>query len=214
MATAINVDKATLTGPEARAVFPDAMTLREARARHFARAGFDEQTYVESWVKLPVGPFTVVMPNLGARKEAVKVHDLNHVVTGYGTDWKGEFEISAFEIGMGTGRYWFGWFIDVGGLAAGLLRAPSETLRAYARGRRAHDSTYRHIDRWSDSVLDETVGSLRARLQLVDDAVPTASEKRAAFGLAAVGLVLHVGLPLLAVVGTAAAVVAVVDAVR
>lgn len=197
----------SMTADETRAVYKDEMTLREARAAYFARTGFDDTTYVEAWVKLPVGPFHFYMPNFAARKEAVKVHDLNHIVGGYGTDWRGEFEISAFEIGMGTGRYWFGWFLDVGGLAAGLLKSPTTTLNAFARGRRAKSSVYHHVDKWDDRVLDGTVGALREALQLEDAPVATAAEKRAAYGWAAVGVTLHALLPLAFFVGVVAAVV-------
>jgi len=200
----------SMTADETRAVYRDDMTLREARQRYFERNGFDDTTYVESWVKLPFGPFHIYMPNFPARKEAVKVHDLNHLVGGYGTDWRGEFEISAFEIGMGTGRYWFGWFLDVGGLAGGLLLSPTTTLSAFARGRRAKSSVYRHVDVWDEAFLDTTVGALRANLALDDAPVATAAEKRAAFAWAAVGLLLHGVLPLLAFVAVVAGVVAVV----
>ncbi len=197
----------TMSADETRAVYKDEMTLREARAAYFKRTGFDDTTYVESWVKLPVGPLNLYMPNFDARKEAVKIHDLNHIVGGYGTDWKGEFEISAFEIGMGTGRYWFGWFLDVGGVAGGLLLSPRATLNAFARGRRAKSSVYRHVVKWDDSVLDGTVGALRDALQLEDAPNATAAEKRAAVGWAAVGVTLHLLLPLCAVVGVVAAIV-------
>lgn len=196
----------TMTADETRAVYTDDMTLREARAAYFARTGFDDTTYVEPWVKLPVGPFSVFMPNFPARKEAVKVHDLNHIVGGYGTDWKGEFEISAFEIGMGTGRYWFGWFLDVGGVAGGLLLSPQTTLNAFARGRRAKHSVYRHVDKWDDKILDGTVGALRAKLQLEDAPVATDAEKRAAYLWAFVGVLLHAVVPLLGLVGVIAAI--------
>ena len=200
----------SMSAPETRVAYPDELSLRQARAAYFARTGFDDTTYVEPWVKLPAGPFTVVMPNLAPRKAAVKIHDLNHILTGYGTDWQGEFEISAFEIGMGTGRYWFGWFLDVGGLAAGLLRFREPTLRAFARGRRTQRSVYREVPDFTDAVLDQTVGALRERVRIPDDAVPTAADQRAALGWGLVGMALHIGLPLL---GLAAIVAAIVVAV-
>ncbi|MDP2340265.1 MAG: hypothetical protein Q8O67_04855 [Deltaproteobacteria bacterium] len=190
----------TMNAAETRAAYPDSMTLREARTAYFARTGFDDKTYVESWVKLPVGPFSIYMPNFQPRKEAVKIHDLNHILGGYGTSWQGEFEISAFEIGMGTGRYWFGWFLDVGGVAAGLLRFREPTLQAFARGRRTARSCYREIPELTDAILDgTTVGELRERVQVPDDATPTPADKRAALGWGVVGAVLH-GAPLWAFV--------------
>lgn len=201
----------TLSPDEARDVYPDDVTLREARARYFQRTGFDDATYSDTWVKLPIGPITVAFPNIRPRKEAVRIHDLNHLVTGYGTDWEGEFSISAYELGMGMGRYWFGWFLNAGGVAGGLLRAPRKTFAAYARGRATSSSSYREIPQWDEAVLDWTVGDLRRRVAL-QDAVPvqTADVVKVLLNAAA-GVVLHLG-PV--VVGIAAVVLGVVTLLR
>jgi len=195
---------ASLSPAETRSLYPDALSLREARSRYFAHNGFDEETYVEPFVRIPVGPVAVYLPNLSSRKRAVKVHDLNHLVSGYGTDWQGEFEESAFELGTGMGGYWFGWFINVGGLAAGLVRSRERTLRAFARGRRARGSIYRHIARWSEELLDRPVSTLREVVAADEDGDVTADDKRAAFALGAVGVLLHAGVPVLAFGGIVA----------
>ncbi len=193
---------ATMTAAEGRAYYLDKMTLREARTAYFARTGFDDGTYVDTWVKLPVGPIHVYMPNVGPRREAVKIHDINHIVGGFGTDWQGEFEISAFELGMGTGRYWVGWFLGVGGVALGLLRCRDPVRRAFARGRRTKASIYREIPDLTDAVLDgTTVGALRERVQIPDEATPTPEDDAALKRLAVMGVLLHVVLPLLGFVG-------------
>ena len=160
-----------LSPDEARALYPDDITMREARRRYFERTGFDDATYTAPWMTLPVGPFTVPLPNLAPRKAAVRVHDLNHVLTGYGTDWHGEFSISAFELGMGVGGYGAAWMLDAGGVAAGLLRWPADLLAAFARGRATRRSLYLLLPRWDEAVLDKTVGEVRA-LVGVQDAAP------------------------------------------
>lgn len=198
---------ASISVDETRRIYPDAMRVRDARARYFERNGFDETTYIEPFVRIPFGPVAVYMPNIAARREAVKVHDLHHLVTGYGTDWPGEFEESAFELGAGIGRYWFGWFINVGGVTGGVLKNREQVMQAFARGRRAKRSLYHHVDRWNDAVLDDTVGSLREVMQLDDAPVVTAADRRAVWALAVVGLFAHLLLPLAAVVGVAAAIV-------
>jgi hypothetical protein len=198
----------TLSPAETRVVFPDDMTLREGRARYFARSGFDDRTYVEPWVRLPMGPVPVVLPNLAPRKRAVKVHDLNHVLTGYGTTWESEFQISGFELGMGMGGLLFGTIINSGGVAGGLLFHRQETLAAFARGRATRASTYADIGD-VDSVLDDTLGAWRARIGLVDSAPVTAAHAIACAAYAVLGVVVHVG----PVVAVAAAVVAAVAAV-
>jgi ubiquinone biosynthesis protein Coq4 len=39
----------------------------------------------------------------------VRLHDLHHLVTGYPTDWKGELEISAWEIAGSCRGYVAAW---------------------------------------------------------------------------------------------------------
>jgi hypothetical protein len=160
-----------LSPDEARALYPDDITMREARRRYFERTGFDDATYTAPWMTLPVGPFTVPLPNLAPRKAAVRVHDLNHVLTGYGTDWHGEFSISAFELGMGVGGYGAAWMLNAGGVAAGLLRWPGDLMDAHARGRATRRSLYRVLPRWDEAFLDKTLGEVRA-LVGVQDAAP------------------------------------------
>jgi hypothetical protein len=183
----------------AEAGYPAELTLREARERYFARSGFDASGYSDRWVKLPVGPFALYMPNLAARQRCIAIHDIDHVVTGYGTDWHGELSIAAFEVGMGCGRYWFGWMINTQGLVLGALLYPHDMLRAYVRGRRCRASLYA-LAGVDDAVLDRTVGELREELGL--DAC--AASPRLADGLLFAGWVIgsaavHVG-PIVALV--------------
>jgi hypothetical protein len=88
-------------------------------------------------------PFAVVkilylpypIPNTRARKRAVRIHDLNHLVSGYSTDRIGELEISAWELASGGCRdYVAAWVLDLAGLLGGLMVAPRRTLRAYWAG--------------------------------------------------------------------------------
>jgi hypothetical protein len=90
-------------------------------------------------------PFAVVkilylpypIPNTRARKRAVRIHDLNHLVSGYRTDKIGELEISAWELASGGCRdYVAAWVLDLAGLLGGLIVAPRRTLRAFWAGAR------------------------------------------------------------------------------
>jgi hypothetical protein len=196
----------SLDRKDRRALYPDDITLREARERYFARSGFTARTYTDPWVALPLGPLTIRLPNFSARKKAVKVHDLNHILTGYGTDWHGEFCASGFELGMGIGRSWAAWMINAGGAAGGLLRAPRDVVRAYARGRATRASTYDLLDPWDDAVLDQPLGDLRARVAVPDDAAAGLRDITALIGHAVVGAAIHLA-PIIVVLGVVAAVV-------
>ena len=148
---------------------PERMTLRAARTEYFEANGFGaDGGYNKKWEIFELGPLRLPIPNGPARVAALRYHDLHHIVTGYATDWRGEFEISAFEIGAGCGRFWFAWLIDLGGLAAGLLLLPRRTLRAFAAGARS-GGLYRAGD--FEALMDRTVGEARQELGL---AVPPA----------------------------------------
>jgi hypothetical protein len=95
---------------------------------------YRKQPKAYEWVKF--GWFKFVMPNPAARVAALEYHDLHHVVTGYKTDWRGEFEIAAWELGAGCGRFWFAWVMNLSSLSLAWL-LPRRYYRAFKRGRRS-----------------------------------------------------------------------------
>jgi hypothetical protein len=150
--------------------YPDHMTLREARARYFADNGFGESGgYDEPWVDFKIGSVPMPFPNTKQRVRAVRYHDLHHVLTGYETDFVGELEISAWEIAAGCKSFAAAWVLNLGGIAAGVVRAPRRTFAAFVRGRRHRTLYGEDLDR----LLEETLGEARARV------VPEATDGRA-----------------------------------
>jgi hypothetical protein len=140
------------------------LTLREARAQYFLRAGFDERSYTDRWVRLSVfGRPLLAFPNTAGRVRAVKLHDLHHVLTGYDTSWTGEGEIGAWELASGCRAHWAAWYLNFWAALIGLFVAPRRVLRAFARGRREHNLYGQEL---SDALLGESLGALRARLGL------------------------------------------------
>lgn len=115
----------------------------------------------ERWALVRIAGLPVAYPNIGARRAVVPGHDLNHVVSGYATDLRGEGEIAAWEVGSGCGPLWFAWVIDLAAMVVG-LRWPVRTLRAFARGRQSDNlfgAPY-------EASLDRPVADLRAELRL------------------------------------------------
>lgn len=138
---------------------PD-LTMRAARRQYFLDNGFgDDGGYGDAWVDFKLGPIPFPFPNTPARIDAVKFHDLHHVLTGYATDFRGELEISAWEIGAGCKSYTAAWILNLGGMGAGLFRAPARVFAAFVRGRRSRTVYGEPFE----PLLDETVGALRAR---------------------------------------------------
>jgi len=78
----------------------------DALREHFRSNGLPEDGGIDlRWVHLRVGPIPLAFPNIPARREAVRYHDVHHVLTGYAMDWAGEAEIGAWEVASGCGRY-------------------------------------------------------------------------------------------------------------
>jgi len=144
-----------------KTVYEDGMTMLEARNRYFEVNGFGKNGgYDDAWVDFKLGPIPMPFPNTAGRVRAVTFHDLHHIVTGYDTDTRGEFEISAWEIATGCGGFFTAWGLAFGGLGMGaLFFAPRRTFRAFLRGR--HDrSTF---DGNYEELLKLTVAEARAR---------------------------------------------------
>lgn len=180
------------------------ITLRDARTEYFRFNGFGEDGgYGDKWVDFKLGPIPFPFPNTPARVKAVRYHDLHHVMTGYQTDFLGELEISAWEVGSHCADMVAAWVLNLGGFAAGMMLAPRRTFAAFVRGRRTKN-LYRHA--YDDALLGRTVGDVRAELGLDRDVgAATFSDKLAAaawFGIGfVVGMVLFWTLVPLAPMG-------------
>jgi len=172
-------------------------SVREARARYFAEAGFPpDGGYAAKFVQLAkLGPIPIGFPNSDARRKAVGIHDLHHVATGYKTDWTGEAEISAWEIASGCGRMWFAWYINLQGMVMGWVVNPGATWRAWVRGRHSKNLYCEGI---SESLLRERVDSLRARLLLDEPGAPPTAGDYASYafwcGMAVLDTAVSLGL--------------------
>lgn len=173
---------------------PDALhaedsSLRAARARYFADNGFgDDGGYDDPWVTFELGPIPLTIPNTAGRKRAVPFHDLHHIVTGYGTDYLGEFEISAWEVGAGCTQNVAAWVINTAGMASGALLASRRTWRAFKRGRRSRTLYGRELS----GVLELTVAQARALcgLDATHGSAPRGSDLLSFLTSSALGLVL------------------------
>ena len=112
------------------------MTLREARVNYFKANGFPEDGgYRRKWVPLKAGPVTLYLFNSEARKRAVPLHDIHHIVTGYKTDLIGEAEIAAWELAAGTHDKYFAKFINLVAVFYGNFLSPRRLFTAYTLGR-------------------------------------------------------------------------------
>lgn len=118
----------------------------------------------KSLAKVKLGWLTLYIPNTAGRKRALFFHDVHHLATGYGTDLRGEGEISAWELASGCRRYLAAWLLDSIGMSLGLLIAPRRTLKAFWYGRQCRNLYHGLISR--DEIKSATVEEIRLLLGL------------------------------------------------
>jgi hypothetical protein len=160
-------------------------TVAEARAEYFARNGFSTAAYEDKWVHVRIFRIPIVFPNVRSRRRAIRFHDVHHIVTGYGTDPRGEAEIGAWEIAATFPdrglEFAAAWVLNTSMFVLGLAVAPRRVYRAFIRGR--HCTSLYRIG-WSDALLDRDVTELRRELG-IDQPRKTTWGDRAAFALIA-----------------------------
>ena len=157
-------------------IYPPDMSLGDARARYFELNNFGKDGgYDERWIKVKVWHIPIWLPNTAGRVRAVKLHDLHHVLTEYPTTWRGEAEISSWEIGAGgVGKYYAGWLLDLLSVAQGVVVNPQGVYRGFMRGRVSKNLFSKEF---SDDVLERKVGEYREYLNLnTDPTLPTARD--------------------------------------
>ena len=118
------------------------------------------------WVRVTLKPLPLsfYIPNFDARRQALRLHDIHHLATGYQTNLAGEAEIAAWEIGGSCTTYWAAWLLNFAGFCYGWVCLPRRVFRAFVRGRRTRNLYH---ERWRDGFLDETISRMRQHLKLV-----------------------------------------------
>lgn len=145
-------------------IYDEQQTVAQTRQQYFADNQFGaDGGYNARWIQMKLGPLPLALPNLAAHCTDARRHDVHHIATGYATDWRGEFEIAAWEIAAGLRQHYVGWALDLWALAVRLFAAPGAVWRAYLRGRQTLN-LYQRDD--GEAYLTQTVGALRRELGL------------------------------------------------
>src|SRR5438105_3758844 len=127
-------------------MFNDSLKVKDALQIYFSQYHFKDGGYRDKYFKIKLGNFFIPVPNIKARLNAVKIHDIHHLVTGYTALYKGEAEIGAWEIASGCGRYWVAWMLNLGSVLIGMLFYQRALLQAFLDGRLAKTNLYRHVN--------------------------------------------------------------------
>ncbi len=137
---------------------PECVTVREVIERHRAESGIAADGGLsDRWVVIRLGRIPMPFLNTSARRRALALHDVNHLVAGVGTGNVGEAEISAWELASGgCGQYAAAWALDLAGMLLGLVW-PIHVIRAFAAGRMMRNAYAFDVD----EVLDMDLMELR-----------------------------------------------------
>jgi len=141
---------------------PAAWTVRQGLDAYLKENGFTREGYFAKTTDASLFGIGFTIPNTEAHRRAIMRHDLHHVATGFGTDLRGEAEISAWELARGIGGVGayvtaIVWSVVLAGAAIAPLRMRRAVRAANGRGSLFQVDDY-------EGLLDLTIGELRARL--------------------------------------------------
>ena len=142
------------------------MPVPDALDAYLAENGFTRDEYDKDAASVNFWGLRFTLPNPPSRKLAVRFHDLHHVMTGYGTDPAGEFEISAWELRRGIGV--FGTYVRLiitTGCISGLFTHPLRTISAWRHATRTPRLPAPSLELYAE-LLTLTVGELRGRYSI------------------------------------------------
>ena len=146
------------------AEYDDNLLVGQALEKYFSNYHFKDGGYAEKWFKIKLGLLYLPLPNVKCRVEAVRIHDLHHIITEYKADLKGETEIGGWEIASGCGKHTIAWILNSGSFFYGLIFYPSHLWRAFMNGKRIRHNFYK-LDTFDESLLHIKVGDLRKAVQ-------------------------------------------------
>ena len=140
---------------------PNPRKVKTLRDKYLAENSYNAEDYDAPRFYISVGKLVLNFPNPGKLRH----HDLNHVVSGYGTGLIGEAEISAYEVRCGFPSSLI-LFFCIGSIIIGLGLSPSRILRAW-RAAKGAQTLYRSSIPYEE-LLEMDVVELRRVLKIPD----------------------------------------------
>jgi hypothetical protein len=145
-------------------IYPDSELVSNSLKRYYELNGLPPDGGVKDpWARYKFGSFqAIAFPNFKHRIEAIRRHDLHHIVNDLDTSSLGEGRIAAWELGSGCGGFWISWFMESQALWWGILLDPRRMFSFYQKGRNSRN--YFHEPFNEDHLFQKTVGELRSNL--------------------------------------------------
>jgi hypothetical protein len=158
------------------------ISVAEGLSQYLKKYNLGDGGYNDKWFKINFfWKATLVLPNISNRVQAVKFHDLHHVLAEYETGLKGEAEIGAWEVASGCGKYYAAWLLNIGSLLYGFILFPSAVYKAFIRGRQ-NKNLYHNIE-YGNPLLNSSVGEMRMKLGIGESHTHARASDVAAFCL-------------------------------
>ena len=168
--------------------FSTEITVREARDAYLAENGFTIEGYDAKWTDASFLGIRFRVLNTQRHRVGIMIHDLHHVVTGFGTDLVGEGEISVWEARRGLralGAYVGS--IVISGALMGFVLSPRRAIEAW-RASRGGQSLFPlctlekgAFETGYDVLLSKKVGDLRRELGVADGGIAAHPRKLHAY---------------------------------
>jgi hypothetical protein len=150
-------------------------SVGQAVEEYLTENGFTVAEYTAKTVKLFAGPISFRVPNPPSRQRAVPLHDIHHVVTGFGTDVIGEGEQGIWELRAHCPGI-VPIFLNSVAVAGGFLLAPKRIIRAFLAAKGAETLYMSRITEESAKLM--TVRELRRRLGVPEHGIANPDERR------------------------------------
>ena len=150
-------------------------SVGQAVDEYMTENGFTIAEYTAKTVTLFAGPLSFRFPNPPARAKVVPLHDIHHVVTGFGTDVIGEGEQGIWELRAGCPAP-IAIFLNGLAAAGGFLLSPKRIIRAFLSAKNATTLYESRLSEESAKLM--TVRELRRHLSIPENGVANPEERR------------------------------------
>lgn len=144
-------------------IYKDNQILAEAIKSYYELNGLPlDGGVTDRWARYRFGSVqAIAFPNFKLRNEALRRHDIHHIINDLDTSPEGEGLIAAWELGSGCGKYWISWFMESQALWWGILLAPRRALKLFAIGRISKNFFVTDLEQ---DLLKLNVGVLRSKM--------------------------------------------------
>ena len=141
--------------------FRDDLIVKDALPLFFENYHFkDGGGYNDAYFKIKIGNFYLPVPNIEARKQGAKLHDIHHILTEIEATWFGEVKIGVWELYIGCKKSWPAWLLNSGAVIIGFFLYQKAIKEGYQLAKQTQTNLY-HLTIPYDELLKMTVGELR-----------------------------------------------------